>query len=115
MWFWRARTCGFREERLELADKALKRAQRELDLGAMSPLDIYQPQQVYATAEIAVSQAQFSCSRRRMPCASRSAPISTRTSATCPIELTETVLPPADTSAIDAEAASKGRLRTGRT
>ncbi|MCL5742475.1 MAG: TolC family protein, partial [Acidobacteria bacterium] len=42
---------------LELADAALKRSQLELKLGAMSPLDIYQPQQNYATAEIAVSQA----------------------------------------------------------
>ena len=48
------------EKALELADQALKRAQKELDLGAMSPLDIYQPQQVYATAEIGVSQAKFS-------------------------------------------------------
>src|ERR1051325_3590566 len=48
------------EEALKLADEALKRAQQELDLGAMSPLDIYNPQQQQATAEIAVSQARFS-------------------------------------------------------
>ncbi len=48
------------EEALKLAQEALKRAQQELDLGAMSPLDIYNPQQQQATAEIAVSQARFS-------------------------------------------------------
>ena len=47
------------ERALELANEALKRAQRELELGAMSPLDIYQPQQAYATAEISVSQSRY--------------------------------------------------------
>ena len=40
------------EEALKLAQEALKRSQQELDLGAMSPLDIYNPQQQQATAEI---------------------------------------------------------------
>ena len=53
------------EKALDLADQALKRAQRELELGAMSPLDIYQPQQSYATAEIAVSQARYSAAAAR--------------------------------------------------
>jgi len=37
----------------------LKRAQRELELGAISQLEIYQPQAQYANAEILVSQAKF--------------------------------------------------------
>jgi outer membrane protein TolC len=56
------------EKALDLADQSLKRSQRELELGAMSPLDIYQPQQAYATAEI---------------CAGRSAPTSIPRSACC--------------------------------
>jgi len=52
------------EKALELANEALKRAQRELELGAMSPLDIYQPQQNYATAEISVSQARYFLEQR---------------------------------------------------
>jgi outer membrane protein TolC len=44
---------------LALRGEALKRAQKELDLGALSPLDIYQPQAEYASAEIQVSQARF--------------------------------------------------------
>jgi len=47
------------QEALKLADAALKRAQQELDLGAMSPLDIYNPQQNKATAEISVAQAEY--------------------------------------------------------
>jgi outer membrane protein TolC len=47
------------EQALALADTSLKRAQRELELGAISSLDIYQPQAQYANYEIQVSQARF--------------------------------------------------------
>ncbi|MBI3210205.1 MAG: TolC family protein, partial [Candidatus Solibacter usitatus] len=47
------------EKALELADVALKRAQRELELGATSQLDIFQPQAQYANAEIFVTQARY--------------------------------------------------------
>ncbi len=47
------------DESLKLADTALKRAERELELGASSPLDIFQPQQVFANAQLVLAQAQF--------------------------------------------------------
>jgi outer membrane protein len=47
------------EQALALFDQTLKRAQRELELGAISELEIYQPQAQYANAEILVSQARF--------------------------------------------------------
>lgn len=47
------------EQSLQLADAALKRAQRELELGAAPQLDIYQPQAQYANAEIFVTQARY--------------------------------------------------------
>ncbi len=47
------------EKGLQLADQSLKRTMRELELGATSQLEIFQPQQTYATAEIAVTQARF--------------------------------------------------------
>ncbi len=98
------------EKALELADAALKRAQRELELGAMSPLDIFQPQQVYATAEISVSQAQFLLQQRmdalRRQVGADLDPDVRKLS----INLTETVLPPADTGQIDAEAAVEKAL-----
>jgi outer membrane protein TolC len=42
-----------------LADDSLKLSQKQLELGAISPLDIYNPQQQLATAELGVSQAKF--------------------------------------------------------
>lgn len=47
------------EENYKLADTALKRANRELELGASSPLDIFQPQANFANAELARTQARY--------------------------------------------------------
>jgi outer membrane protein TolC len=47
------------ESALDLADKFLKRSQRELELGAISKLDIYQPQLQFVQAQAAVSQALY--------------------------------------------------------
>ncbi|HTB15338.1 MAG TPA: TolC family protein [Bryobacteraceae bacterium] len=47
------------EEGLKLADTALKRARRELELGASSPLDIFQPEQSYANAQLSLTQARY--------------------------------------------------------
>lgn len=47
------------DESLKLADTALKRAERELELGASSPLDIFQPQQSFANAQLVLAQSQF--------------------------------------------------------
>ncbi|MCL5746210.1 MAG: TolC family protein [Acidobacteria bacterium] len=99
------------QKALELADAALKRAQRELELGAMSPLDIYQPQQVYASAEISVSQAQFTVlnrmdALRKMIGADLDPEIRK-----LPIELTETVMPPSDDAKIDKEMSVEKALR----
>lgn len=99
------------QKALELADTALKRAQRELELGAMSPLDIYNPQQVYASAEISVSQAQFTVlnrmdALRKMIGADLDPEIRK-----LPIELTETVMPPSDDTKIDKEMSVEKALR----
>ena len=52
-------TVRVADENLKLADTALKRAQRELELGASSPLDIYQPQANFANASVlGVTQTQ---------------------------------------------------------
>jgi len=47
------------EESLRLSEAALKRTQREIELGATSALDVYQPQQQYTTAQLSVAQARF--------------------------------------------------------
>ena len=48
------------EKSLELADIALKRSKRELELGAISSLEIFQPEANYANAQIFLSQARYS-------------------------------------------------------
>lgn len=48
-----------RENNLELARAFLERSRRELELGAISPLDIYQPEQQFATSQVGVTQARY--------------------------------------------------------
>ncbi|MCX6635330.1 MAG: TolC family protein [Acidobacteria bacterium] len=93
------------EENLKLNDASLKRAQRELELGALSPLEIYRPQADFARAEINVSQARFRLIQsedvlRRQISADLDPEIRR-----LPIRLTESVLPPADDKEIDREPA----------
>jgi len=47
------------EQALALADESLKRARQEIQLGATSELEIFQPEQNYATAKINLTQAQY--------------------------------------------------------
>ena len=93
------------EENLKLNDASLKRSQRELELGALSPLEIFRPQADFARAEINVSQARFRLIQtedvlRRQISADLDPDIRK-----LPIRLTEPVLPPADDKEIDREAA----------
>jgi outer membrane protein TolC len=96
---------------LALSGAALKRAQRELELGALSPLDIYQPQAQYATAEIQVSQARFALTQfedvlRRQIGADLDPDIRKLA-----LVLTEPVLPPAGERIVDRESAVALALR----
>jgi outer membrane protein TolC len=105
-------TLRVREAALGLAKAALERTQRELELGAVSPLDIYQPQQAYATAEIEVSQARFNIQQQedalRRQIGADLDPDIRRLG----IVLTETPLPPTDSTVIDAEEKVETALRT---
>ena len=92
------------ESALELANEALKRAQQELDLGAMSPLDIYNPQQQKATAEIGVSQARFTLVQREDALRRQMGADLDPVIRQLPILLTETVALPADAAVIDTDA-----------
>lgn len=92
------------EQALGLADTSLKRAQRELELGAISALDIYQPQATYARSEILVTQARYRLAQvedaLRLQVSVDLDPDIRR----LPIVLTEPVLPPTDTKPFDREA-----------
>lgn len=99
------------QESLKLADAALTRAQKELELGATSPLEIYQPQANRANAELAVSQAQYQlvqvedALRRQI-----GADLDPKVRA-LPIVVTAPLEPPLDTAKIDPEAAVSTALR----
>jgi outer membrane protein len=49
---------------LELREAALQRAQKQLDAGALLPLDIFQPKADYASAQVSVIQARQLLARR---------------------------------------------------
>ncbi|HUQ95974.1 MAG TPA: TolC family protein [Bryobacteraceae bacterium] len=92
------------EKALELADVSLKRSQKELELGAASELEIYQPQAVYANAEIFVTQARYRLAQtedqlRRQIAADLDSEVRK-----LPIVLTEPVTVPNDNREFDKEA-----------
>jgi outer membrane protein len=104
-------TLRVQEESLKLADAALTRAQKELELGATSPLEIYQPQANKANAELGVSQARYRLAetedalRRQM-----GADLDPKVR-TLPIVLTATLEPPITPPRIDPEDAIATALR----
>ncbi len=100
------------EEALQLSDKALQRSKLELKLGALSPLDIFQPEQVYATAEIGVSQAKFTVEQAENALRRQIGADLDPSIRNLPIEATESVLPPADTGKLDAEEAVTAAIRS---
>lgn len=91
------------EAALDLAGQALKRAQRELELGAMSPLDIYQPQQQYAQAQIQVSQFRYFLMQREDALRRQIGADLDPTVRKLPIVLTESPAAPPETVPIDGE------------
>ncbi|HYL73238.1 MAG TPA: TolC family protein [Bryobacteraceae bacterium] len=99
------------EESFKLADAALTRAQKELDLGATSPLEIFQPQANKANAELGVSQARYRLAQtedalRRQIGADLDPKIRT-----LPIVLTATIEPPLTALKVDVEEAVATALR----
>jgi outer membrane protein TolC len=48
----------------DVSAEFLKLSQKQLELGALSPLDIYNPQQQLATNEVSVAQARFTLTQR---------------------------------------------------
>jgi len=82
------------EEGLKLADTALKRARRELELGASSPLDIFQPEQSYANAQLALTQARYALEQNENALRMQMGADLDPNYRSMPIVLTEPVTPP---------------------
>jgi len=92
------------EENLRLNDALLKRSERELQLGAISPLDIYQPQQNRANAELFLTQSSYRLAQTLDALRTQIGADLDPDYRTVPIVLTEAVLPPANEAAIDPES-----------
>lgn len=91
------------EQTLSLADAALKRSQKELELGAISSLEIYQPQANYANAEIFVTQARYRLAQAEDALRRQIGADLDPNIRTLPIELTESVNPPSEALNLDRE------------
>jgi len=100
------------QDYLKLSDVALKRAQRELELGAISPLEIYRPQQQYANAEIAVSRYQYQLAQREDALRRQMGADLVPEIRKLPIVLTETVSPLLDTRPYNQDALVEMALAT---
>ncbi len=91
------------ENSLELARAFLELQRRHLELGAISPLDIYQPEQQFATAQVRVTQERFRLQQaedvlRRWIGADLDPDFRH-----VPIVLTEEVAPPSEAATLDPE------------
>jgi outer membrane protein TolC len=91
------------QNNLELRRAFLERSRRELELGAISPLDIYQPEQQFASAQVGVTQIQYRLEQaedvvRRWIGADLDLDMRN-----VPVELTESADPPASVPVLDRE------------
>lgn len=98
------------EESLKLADTALTRARKELELGASSPLDIFQPEQSYANAQLSLTQARYGLEQNENALRLQMGADLDPKYRAMPIVLTEAVTPP-PAAAIDREKLVEQALR----
>ncbi|MEX2264928.1 MAG: TolC family protein [Bryobacteraceae bacterium] len=98
------------ESGLNLAGQSLQRSERELELGAISELDIFQPQAVYAAAKIQVAQATYFLRQREDALRRQMGADLDPDFRKMPIVLTESVLPPTDAPTTDPEMAVEAAL-----
>ena len=91
------------QQSLNLADQTLKRMHREVELGATSPLEIFQSEQQYATAKLNLAQAEFVV-RQAEDVLRRQMGVDLMPDfRNLPIVLTESVAPQIDETPIDRE------------
>jgi len=92
------------ESALDLADKFLKRSQRELALGAISKLDIYQPELQFVQSQANVSQARYQVLQQDEALRRQIGADLDPDLRKLPIVLTETPAPPPSTGTLDGES-----------
>jgi outer membrane protein len=92
------------EAALALQQKSMDRSNKMLELGAMAELDIYQPRAQLEQSRIQVSQAKFSLMRTEDALRRQMGADLDPAVRLLPLELTEAVAPPEDTTVLDREA-----------
>jgi outer membrane protein TolC len=93
------------------ASEFLKYMEKQLELGALSPLDIYNPQQSLANAELSLSQAKFNLATAEDALRHQVGADLDPDIRKLPISLTESVdLGPADSMTVDREQAVEKAL-----
>jgi outer membrane protein len=100
------------ESARKLAEDSLKLSQKQLELGAISPLDIYNPQQQLATAELGVSLARYQIEQAENTVRREIVADLDREARSLPIEVSEAVDLPLDTVIYDAESEVGKALRS---
>ncbi len=100
------------KQALDLADKALKRSRQEVEVGATSPLEIFQPEQQFAGAKLNVAQVEYQVRQTEDVLRRQMGVDLDPTVRDLPIELTEQVSPQVDESPIDREALVQQALAT---
>jgi len=98
------------EQAVQTSKQNLDFTQQQLDLGAISPLDIYNPKSAYAQAEVALSQARFNLLAAEDALRHQIAVDLDPDVRNLPIVLTEAADPGADTIQVDREAAVQTAL-----
>ncbi len=99
------------QEALKLAGAALDRAKKEVELGATSPLEIFQPEANYAGAQVSVTQAKFQLTEAEDALRKQIGADLDPHIRTLPLDLTETAALPSEDPVIDPEAEVAKALR----
>jgi outer membrane protein len=92
------------ERALELQQVSMDRSDKMLELGAMAELDIYQPRAQLEQSKISVSQAKFTLMRNEDALRRQMGADLDPAIRLLPLDLTESVAPPEDTTVLDREA-----------
>jgi len=97
-------TLNVQRKALDLAKASLDRARQELSLGAISELEIFQPEATYERARIFVTQAEFRLAQLEEALRLQMAVDLDPDVRNLPIELTEPTLPPTENTKFDKDA-----------
>jgi outer membrane protein TolC len=91
------------EDALEMLGSSLKRYERELELGELAPVELYQPQQAYASEELLVSEARSRLQQAENALRRQISADLDPEFRNMPVVLTEDILPTSEDDELDGE------------